>query len=104
MICIYRIWIGSIWGQKIMNKLIIPELKIGTEKLKKGFAKMQKGGVIMDVTNAQQACIAEGAGADSLYLIHYPNGRFKDNDIVAKASQEFNGPVRLAEDFMEFEF
>ena len=63
MICIYRIWIGSIWGQKIMNKLIIPELKIGTEKLKKGFAKMQKGGVVMDVTNAEQAIIAEDSGA-----------------------------------------
>jgi ribonuclease Z len=48
--------------------------------------------------------IAEKAGADKLYLIHYPNGKFKDNNIVAKASQSFNGPVSLAEDFMEFEF
>lgn len=31
--------------------------------LKRGFAKMQKGGVIMDVTNAEQAIIAEKAGA-----------------------------------------
>jgi pyridoxal 5'-phosphate synthase pdxS subunit len=38
-------------------------LKFGTEKLKKGFAKMQKGGVIMDVTNAEQAIIAEESGA-----------------------------------------
>jgi len=38
-------------------------LKFGTEKLKKGFAKMQKGGVIMDVTNAEQALIAEESGA-----------------------------------------
>ena len=36
---------------------------IGTEKLKRGFAKMQKGGVVMDVTNADQAMIAENAGA-----------------------------------------
>ncbi|UCF49710.1 MAG: pyridoxal 5'-phosphate synthase lyase subunit PdxS [Thermoplasmatales archaeon] len=36
---------------------------IGTEKLKKGFAKMQKGGVVMDVTNAEQAHIAEDSGA-----------------------------------------
>lgn len=35
----------------------------GTELLKRGFAKMQKGGVIMDVTNADQAKIAEAAGA-----------------------------------------
>lgn len=39
------------------------ELKFGTEKLKKGFAKMQKGGVVMDVTNAEQAIIAEESGA-----------------------------------------
>jgi pyridoxal 5'-phosphate synthase pdxS subunit len=39
------------------------ELKFGTEKLKKGFAKMQKGGVVMDVTNAKQAIIAEESGA-----------------------------------------
>lgn len=35
----------------------------GTERLKRGFAKMQKGGVIMDVVNAKQAKIAERAGA-----------------------------------------
>ncbi len=39
------------------------ELKFGTEKIKKGFAKMQKGGVVMDVTNAEQAIIAEESGA-----------------------------------------
>ena len=38
-------------------------LRHGTELLKRGFAKMQKGGVIMDVVNAQQARIAEEAGA-----------------------------------------
>lgn len=48
--------------------------------------------------------IAKKAGADNLFLIHYPNGKFKNNNIVAKASQSFNGPVSLAEDFMEFEF
>src|SRR3989338_8261723 len=35
----------------------------GSEALKKGFASMTKGGVIMDVTNAKQAKIAEKAGA-----------------------------------------
>jgi len=35
----------------------------GTALLKKGFAKMQKGGVVMDVTNAEQATIAEDSGA-----------------------------------------
>jgi pyridoxal 5'-phosphate synthase pdxS subunit len=38
-------------------------LRFGTELLKRGFASMQKGGVIMDVTTAEQAHIAESAGA-----------------------------------------
>lgn len=41
----------------------LKNLRHGTELLKRGFAKMQKGGVIMDVTSAEQAIIAEGAGA-----------------------------------------
>jgi pyridoxal 5'-phosphate synthase pdxS subunit len=35
----------------------------GTHRLKKGLAEMLKGGVIMDVVNAEQAKIAEKAGA-----------------------------------------
>ena len=35
----------------------------GTFRVKKGMAEMQKGGVIMDVTNSEQARIAESAGA-----------------------------------------
>jgi len=35
----------------------------GTERLKRGFAKMVKGGVIMDVTTPEQAVIAEEARA-----------------------------------------
>ncbi|MFA6036130.1 MAG: pyridoxal 5'-phosphate synthase lyase subunit PdxS [Candidatus Micrarchaeia archaeon] len=37
--------------------------KTGTRILKEGFAKMVKHGVIMDVVNAQQARVAEKAGA-----------------------------------------
>ncbi|MEH6946045.1 pyridoxal 5'-phosphate synthase lyase subunit PdxS [Bacillus sp. JJ634] len=36
---------------------------VGTETVKRGMAQMQKGGVIMDVVNAEQAKIAEAAGA-----------------------------------------
>jgi pyridoxal 5'-phosphate synthase pdxS subunit len=46
-----------------MKEIDASKFKVGTDRLKKGFAKMQKGGVIMDVTNAKQACIAEDAGA-----------------------------------------
>lgn len=35
----------------------------GTETVKRGMAQMQKGGVIMDVANVEQAKIAEAAGA-----------------------------------------
>jgi len=41
----------------------LEELRFGTELIKRGFASMQKGGVIMDVVNAEQARIAEEAGA-----------------------------------------
>jgi pyridoxal 5'-phosphate synthase pdxS subunit len=41
----------------------LEKLRHGTELIKRGFAKMQKGGVIMDVVNADQAKIAEEAGA-----------------------------------------
>ncbi|WP_102706688.1 pyridoxal 5'-phosphate synthase lyase subunit PdxS [Terribacillus saccharophilus] len=37
--------------------------KTGTDLVKRGMAAMQKGGVIMDVVNAEQAKIAEEAGA-----------------------------------------
>ena len=47
----------------MVKELKLETLRHGTELLKRGFAKMQKGGVIMDVTNAEQAKIAEEAGA-----------------------------------------
>ncbi|TFJ73604.1 pyridoxal 5'-phosphate synthase lyase subunit PdxS [Carnobacterium maltaromaticum] len=39
------------------------EKVIGSQLVKRGMAQMQKGGVIMDVINAEQAKIAEAAGA-----------------------------------------
>jgi pyridoxal 5'-phosphate synthase pdxS subunit len=41
----------------------LEDLQRGTELVKRGFAKMQKGGVIMDVVDPRQAEIAEEAGA-----------------------------------------
>lgn len=38
-------------------------METGTSRVKTGMAEMQKGGVIMDVMNAEQAQIAEAAGA-----------------------------------------
>ncbi len=41
----------------------LEELRRGTDLVKRGFARMQKGGVIMDVVDREQARIAEDAGA-----------------------------------------
>ena len=45
------------------RELDIESLKHGKELVKRGFARMQKGGVIMDVVNPEQAEIAAEAGA-----------------------------------------
>ncbi len=44
-------------------------VKSGTWKVKTGLAQMLKGGVIMDVVNAEQAKIAEDAGACSVMAL-----------------------------------
>ncbi|AKH97519.1 pyridoxal 5'-phosphate synthase lyase subunit PdxS [Halanaeroarchaeum sulfurireducens] len=41
----------------------LEDLRRGTDLIKQGFAQMQKGGVIMDVVNPEQARIAEDVGA-----------------------------------------
>jgi|SRR5215467_6854514 pyridoxal 5'-phosphate synthase pdxS subunit len=41
----------------------------GTTLLKRGFARMQKHGVIMDITNVEQAQIAEEAGAVAVMVL-----------------------------------
>jgi pyridoxal 5'-phosphate synthase pdxS subunit len=46
-----------------MRFMDFEKLRHGTELIKRGFARMQKGGVIMDVTTPEQARIAEEAGA-----------------------------------------
>lgn len=53
----------SLW--KVFNrfhKKIIAFCILGTFKVKAGLAQMAKGGIIMDVTNAEEARIAENAG------------------------------------------
>lgn len=45
-------------------------MKTGTKRLKEGFARMQKGGVIMDVVNPSQARMAEKAGAVAVMALH----------------------------------
>lgn len=44
-------------------------MEIGTARVKRGMAEMQKGGVIMDVMNTEQAKIAEAAGATAVMAL-----------------------------------
>ena len=41
----------------------ISQFRKGSDLVKRGFARMQQGGVIMDVVNPEQAAVAEDAGA-----------------------------------------
>jgi pyridoxal 5'-phosphate synthase pdxS subunit len=69
-----------------MKKVDISQLRHGTTLLKKGFAQMQKGGVVMDVTNAEQAQIAEDAGAVAVMALErVPADIRKDGGVARMA-------------------
>ena len=53
---------------------------------------------------AQAGEAARRAEVGTLYLIHYPTEQFSSIDPVAEASKQFEGPVRLAEDYMTLDF
>ncbi|MBN2386807.1 MAG: ribonuclease Z [Anaerolineales bacterium] len=53
---------------------------------------------------AQAGEIARQAEVASLYLIHYPTGKYASGDLAGEAAGRFQGPVSLAEDFMVLEF
>jgi pyridoxal 5'-phosphate synthase pdxS subunit len=56
-------------------------------RLKTGLAEMLKGGVIMDVTNVQQAQIAEKAGACAVMALErVPSDIRKDGGVARMAS------------------
>jgi pyridoxal 5'-phosphate synthase pdxS subunit len=52
-----------------LGKLENTKIVRGTTLIKRGFAHMQKHGVIMDVTNVEQAQIAEDAGAVAVMVL-----------------------------------
>jgi pyridoxal 5'-phosphate synthase pdxS subunit len=61
----------------------------GTNPLKRGFAKLQKGGVIMDVTSPEQSRIAEDSGAVAVMALHaVPADIRKDGGIARMADPE----------------
>lgn len=73
--------------------LNIENLRHGTELLKRGFAKMQKGGVVMDVTNREQAIIAEEAGAVAVMSLERVPADIRRDGGVARAAD----PLRTQE-------
>jgi pyridoxal 5'-phosphate synthase pdxS subunit len=76
-----------------MKNLDIETLRHGTTLLKKGFAKMQKGGVVMDVTNAEQAKIAEDSGAVAVMALERVPADIRSQGGVARMAD----PVKIVE-------
>ena len=62
------------------------EPKTGTPRLKTGLAEMLKGGVIMDVTDAEQARIAEDAGAVAVMALERVPSDIRKDGGVARMS------------------
>ncbi len=58
----------------------------GTERVKRGLAEMLKGGVIMDVVNAEQARIAEDAGAVAVMALERVPADIRADGGVARMS------------------
>ncbi|NDA79905.1 MAG: pyridoxal 5'-phosphate synthase lyase subunit PdxS [Actinobacteria bacterium] len=58
----------------------------GTSRVKRGMAEMLKGGVIMDVVNAQQARIAEDAGAVAVMALERVPADIRAQGGVARMS------------------
>src|SRR5512137_2981303 len=75
------------------SRVNLEELRFGTELLKRGFASMQKGGVIMDVVNAEQAVIAEEAGAVAVMALERVPAEIRKAGGVARMAD----PARVTE-------
>ena len=62
------------------------DLRHGTDLLKRGFAKMQQGGVIMDVVTPEQAAVAEEAGAVAVMALERVPADIRKQGGVARMS------------------
>ncbi|GBF36285.1 pyridoxal 5'-phosphate synthase pdxS subunit [Methanofervidicoccus abyssi] len=77
----------SKWYVIMYHNLKVKNMKkVGTEVLKRGFAKMVKYGVIMDVTNVEQAQIAEDAGATAVMALERVPADIRAQGGVARMS------------------
>jgi pyridoxal 5'-phosphate synthase pdxS subunit len=63
-----------------------PGGQVGTDLVKRGMAEMLKGGVIMDVVNAEQAKIAEDAGAVAVMALERVPADIRSQGGVARMS------------------
>lgn len=70
-------------------------VQVGTERVKRGMAEMQKGGVIMDVVNAEQAKIAEAAGAVAVMALERVPSDIRKAGGVARMAD-----LKIVEDVM----
>ncbi|HWH29487.1 MAG TPA: pyridoxal 5'-phosphate synthase lyase subunit PdxS [Mycobacteriales bacterium] len=59
---------------------------VGTDRVKRGMAEMLKGGVIMDVVDAEQAQIAEAAGAAAVMALERVPADIRRDGGVARMS------------------
>ena len=68
----------------------------GSSRLKRGFAHMQKNGVVMDVTHVEQALIAQEAGAVSVMVLDkLPSDVRKAGGVARTAS------IKIIEEIMD---
>jgi pyridoxal 5'-phosphate synthase pdxS subunit len=71
--------------------------ELGTMRVKSGLAEMLKGGVIMDVTNAEQAVIAEEAGACAVMALErVPADIRREGGVARMADPDKIGEIQEA--------
>ena len=70
----------------MVTNVDMTQLLHGTKLLKRGFAKMQEGGVIMDVVNAEQAQLAEDSGAVAVMALERVPSDIRADGGVARMS------------------
>ena len=68
------------------QRVELGKMRHGTELLKRGFAKMQEGGVVMDVVTPEQAHVAEDSGAVSVMALERVPADIRSSGGVARMS------------------
>ena len=69
-----------------MSMVDLNTLNNGSELVKRGFARMQQGGVIMDVVNPEQAAVAEDSGAVAVMALERVPADIRRDGGVARMS------------------